>query len=261
MRILFAIVFITVLLFFVERISDFAHLPWVASIYVFGSALAGIVIGDTLYLKSIGLIEASKSIIIASVSYPLFTMVLAVIFLDELLTWPMLLGALLIVCGMYWIVHPSQRLLSNPVKFLLGSRGMGIPLAIIAAFCWALGAVLLKKPLKELNVITINAIRLFVGGLLLLAFPSIRAGALRVIRYHPFSLAIIAVGGVLMGVGSNLLWLFAIQHIGAAKTVILNSASLVLVTPLSVLFFREKATFKMILSVIMSVVGIWLIIY
>jgi len=249
------------LIFFVERTSNFAHLPWVASIYVFGSALTGIVIGDTLYLKSISLTEASKSIVIASVSYPLFTMVLAVIFLNELLTWPMLLGALLIIFGMYLIVHPSQRLLSNPVKFLLGSHGMGIPLAIIAAFCWALGAVLLKKPLKELNVITINAIRLFVGGLLLSAFPSIRAGALRVIRYHPFSLAIIALGGILMGVGSNLLWLFAIQHIGAAKTVILNSASLVLVTPLSVLFFREKATFKMILSVIMSVVGIWLIIY
>ena len=167
--------------------SNFAQLPWLALIYVFGSAVAGIVIGDTLYLKSISLTEASKSIVIASVSYPLFTMGLAVIFLNELLTWPMLLGALLILFGMYLMAHPSQKLLLNPVKFLLGSHRMGILLAVMAAFCWALGAVLLKKPLKELNVITINAIRLFVGGLLLSAFPSIRAGALRVIRYHPFS--------------------------------------------------------------------------
>ncbi len=253
--------FVIVLVFFVEKMSNFTHFRWLSLIYIFGSTLVGIVIGDTFYLKSISLIEASKSIVIASSTYPLFTMVLAVVFLDELITWPMLLGALLIIYGMYLIVYPSQKLLSNPLKFLLESHGIGVPMAIMAAFCWALGAVLLKKPLKELSVITINAIRLSVGGLLLSAFPSIRVGAWQVIRYHPFSLAIIALGGILMGVGSNLLWLFAIQHIGVAKTVILNSASLVLVSPLSVLFFHEKVTLRMALAVIISMVGIWLIVW
>lgn len=253
----FAAVFLIVILFFTHGFNDLIHISWITLIYLLASTFLALVMGETFYLKSLSLIGLSRSIAISGI-YPFFTMILAVLFLGESLTWFIALGAILVVNGVYLMTSSFKRRVSGSAVFFSEDYRKGVLLAIMAALFWACSVIFLKLVIRDMSMLAINVIRFPLAALLLWIFIP-RTNVFRVIRKQPRSVAVIAIGGILdMGLG-GLLFLFALQHAGAVRTTILTSVSPFFAAPLSIAFLKEKVTLKVFLGILLTIAGIYLV--
>lgn len=256
-RLGFAAAFFIVILLLTHGFNDLIHISWITLIYLLASTFLTPVMGGTFYLKSLSLIGLSRSIAISGI-FPFFTIVLAVLFLGESLTWFIVLGAILVAYGVYLITSSFKRYVSGSAVFFSEDHRKGVLLAIMTALFWACSVILLKLVIRDMNIIAVNAIRFPLAVLLLLIFIP-RTNAFRMIRKQPRSVAVIALGGIFdMGLGS-LLFLFALQHTGAVRTTILTSVSPLFAAPLGIAFLKEKVTLKVVLGILLTIVGIWLV--
>lgn len=73
------------------------------------------------------------------------------------------------------------------------------------------------------------------------------------------TVAIVALAGLLgTGVGS-VLFVYAVDEIGAAKTAFLTTSAPVFALPMGVLFLSEKITARVLLGTLVTIAGIWLV--
>jgi len=222
------------------------------------SASFGLGLGDTLNLKSMGMIGVSRAFPITSI-YPLFTMIIAFLFLNEDLTWFILLGALFILGGVYLVATPSRRKLSVD-EIEPATLKRGVLMSLGAALFWSLSVAILKIFMENLDPLVTNIVRLPAIILLLWIFYPQRNEVFRVKRYNRNSLLIIAVGGIIgMGIG-GILFLIGVKNAGAAKTTVLTSLSPFFAIIFSLLFLKEKVTLRIILGSILSIIGVWFVV-
>ncbi|MEE9198296.1 MAG: DMT family transporter, partial [Dehalococcoidia bacterium] len=79
-------------------------------------------------------------------------------------------------------------------------------------------------------------------------------------RLQPLPFLTAGISGIMhFGVGSLLLF-FALQRSGAAVTVILLNTSILFVAPLSLLFLRERMSWKGILGIVVTAAGVMLVV-
>ena len=90
--------FFWALLPFYGGLEALAAIPPAAWLWLVVSVLGLLVVGDTLYFRSMDLAGVSWAMPVASIN-PLWAVLLAALFLDEPLTWTLLLGALLVIGG------------------------------------------------------------------------------------------------------------------------------------------------------------------
>jgi drug/metabolite transporter (DMT)-like permease len=73
------------------------------------------------------------------------------------------------------------------------------------------------------------------------------------------SVAVVALAGVLgTGLGS-ILFIYSVEHLGAAKTAFLTTSAPVFALPMGVLFLSEKLTARVLLGTAVTIAGIWLV--
>ena len=139
-----------VLLFFSGRANDVLHLPLRALAFLVGSTLLGMGLGDLLYIRSMKLIGLSRAMPLTS-TYPFFTLILALLFLGERLSWAIVGGAVLITGGAYLLAFPRGKIRSSAE-----AEGdlRGVALALVAAICWAVSTVMLRLGLEGVDVLT-----------------------------------------------------------------------------------------------------------
>jgi drug/metabolite transporter (DMT)-like permease len=87
------------------RIGEPFSLPLRSWAFLGGSTLIGLAVGDLLYFQSMKVIGLGRALPLANV-YPFFTMLLALLFLDERIDWTVAAGAALIVSGAYLLAFP-----------------------------------------------------------------------------------------------------------------------------------------------------------
>jgi len=95
----------SILLLFLVVIGKLSILTDLSSEIVVISALSGIIglgLGDTLYLMSLSRIGVARAVPITCV-YPLFSLVWAVVFISEPITWAVVVGAIVIVGGIWFL--------------------------------------------------------------------------------------------------------------------------------------------------------------
>src|SRR5207249_1966924 len=106
-----------------------------------------------------------------SMTYPVGAAALAAVFLGEPVTLPVAAGTLLTLGGIVLIVAPwAARAPDERFWF-------GVGAATLAALAWAVSVVLLRAPLREMEAMTAQAIRLPLAALALWATPWARAAA------------------------------------------------------------------------------------
>lgn len=111
---------------------SFLEVPFYVIALIAGACLVGNVLGDVLYMKSIGLLGVGKASAITSIS-PLVVMVLSVFWLEESITFSGVVGALSIIFGLNLVrrtegVQKCSREEANLRK--------GFLLAVLTALCW-----------------------------------------------------------------------------------------------------------------------------
>ena len=215
----------------------------------------GVCFGDTLYFWSMMRIGTSRALPISGI-YPLFTWALAVPLLSEAITLRAMLGTGLVLVSVYLLSPAPEKGLHIDAR----SQRLGVLAAIGAAMLWAIGTTAMKYGLQDgVNVIAINAFRLPLGALILLAMAQMRGGARTWQSYDRDNIpALIALSLYSNGLGA-ILWVLAIDLAGAARAALLNTMSPLIGVPLSILFLHERVTTRIAVGAVLSVIGIVMI--
>ena len=236
------------------------HTPLLPLAYVVASAVIAVAIGDTVYIKSLSFLDVSLAFPIAQCSFPVLTMFVAVLVLEESFTWTTGAGAVLVVLGIYLIAVAGKRPGANSVSG--GISGKGVILAITAAVTWTIGVATLKKGVIGMDPFVAAAIRIPSAAIVLslFALTQRRRGTLQFRKYGSRNIALAAAAGILTYGVAAVLYILAIQLIGAGETVLLIATSPLFILPLSVFILKEKPTQYALAGIFICVAGIYLVV-
>ena len=235
---------------------ELVNTPLIPLVYLIVSGVIGLAIGDTIYIKSLSYLNVSQAFPIALCSNTVFTVLLAVLLLGESFTWVTGLGTFFVLLGVY-LLTSTRMTNSTPGRI----RGKGIILALIAGATWAIAVVTLKLGALDMDPLVAAAIKLSSATIVLLPFAlsQRKKGALQLRRYGSRSLALALTSGPLdYGVGM-VLFIIAIQLIGAGKAVVLAATSPLFLLPFSVFILKEKLTRFTLTGIFVGVTGICLV--
>jgi len=260
MRSWFGGIFLIIVCLVVGRASQWTYIPLIAMGMMTLSAFIGISVGDTFYLKTLSLTEASKAFPAIKSSQILSSMLIAGLFLGEKATVSMAIGAILILSGVYLaaLSNTGVRRNSNTEPT---SWKKWLPLAFTVGMCWALAFCLMKVVFKEVDPLVANSVRLPIASLALTSFMlgTGKGEKLRLIKHGRSTQLLVIVSGILgYGIGV-MLSLYAVHYVGVSRAAILTSITPLLVLCLSVLFLKEKLTLRLGLGTVMCTGGIMLL--
>lgn len=258
LRSIFASAFLIIVALFSGRLSQLADLPPYAIFYLYFSVVIGMVVGDTLYIKGMGLIGVARALPI-SITYPIFVLPFSAIIIGESLTALTLIGVFITAIGLCVITAPQKQ--SEEVSQITRKQyWRGVSFLLIASFCWAIGTITLKFGVAKLDPIVAAAIRMPFMALVLLMIIFVKRDRGKKWYYGPKSLTVLALGGIL-GIGlGGLFFMLGIKYAGTARTAILSATAPLFGVPLSMIFLHEKITLRIVLGTILCVFGIWLVI-
>jgi len=259
-RSLTASLFLVGLLVATAGFAQFGDMTAVTGLSMMGSGIAGQALGDTLYINGLGILGVNRSFPITNSAYPFLTFVLAVLLLGEDVTWRLPLGGALIVAGIIWIVLEQHHAdADNPVRV---DVMRGVVFALSAAFAWAMATVWLRGQQGNLDAIGAASLRIPAASLAVwatLAMTGNRFGERPVRALSSRGVAAIAVAGLIgTGVGS-VLFIYAVEHIGAAKTAFVTTSAPLFALPMGFLFLSERLTPRVLLGTAVTIAGLWLV--
>jgi len=241
---------------FTGRVGELLNLPVRAWAYLAGSTLMGLVVGDSIYFQSMKLIGLSRAMPL-STTYPFFTMLLSLLFLDEHFGWTVAGGAALIAAGGYLLaLHRGRERLAES-QAVRRVNFIGVVLALCAAICWSISTVMLRVGLEQVDTTLANVVRLSVL-MAALSTMVLKLGKIeRVKGYGLRSLGIVFLAGI-VGTGlGTFAFLTAVQSIGAARTSILTATTPLFGVPFSLLL-RERPSSRTLVGTGLTMVGVWL---
>lgn len=257
-RCVISTIFFWALLPFYGGLDALAAIPAAAWPWLVLSVLGLLVVGDTLYFRSMDLAGVSWAMPVASVN-PLWAVLLAAAFLGEPLSWTLVLGAGLVIAG---VVLVSRSAMPEVVDRVVDpeNRRRGILLALLVSVLWAAGQVALKPATAGMHSVVANSVRQPMGMLILLGL-TLQQGRWRALRkLDRRSWAVIGIASLVgTGVGS-LFFVLAIQLAGAGRTAVLTSTAPLLAIPFSMLWLRERPTRWTLAGTLLTTTGIVLVV-
>jgi drug/metabolite transporter, DME family len=266
-RSLSAALFVLLLIPFSGALSELRGISASTAVAVVGSGVLAMGLGDSLYLASLPLLGVSRAVPISNGLYPLLALLIAAVWLDENVTWLILLGTGLVIVGVSLLVGESSPAVAGdgngshggPAGAPAGQWRRGLFLLILACVVWAVSTVWLKAGMGDLDVIAAGVIRIVINALILLPVAGLVGGRREIAGNGMRNTAALAAAGVLgIGIGS-LFYIFAVQEVGAGRTAVLTSTQPLFALPLAVLFLREKITPKVVLGTALCILGIWFV--
>ncbi len=232
-------------------------IPFNAIIYLAASVTIGLIIGDIAYLTSQERIGVSYAFPIAA-TFPISTYIIAIFVVDEVILWTRFVGIMLAVVGVI-LVSRAQASTSNDEENTSSLDRVGLLLALFSALCWSVGSVLLQIGVAEVDPIDANFVRMIFGAGIIapLFLGSVRRGMPKPTRKATKILLVAAFFGMAWG---SLLYTYAVKMIGASVASVLGSISPLFALPISIVFLKEKVTFRSILGILLTVSGVILVV-
>jgi drug/metabolite transporter (DMT)-like permease len=230
----------------------------ITAVSMAGSGVLGQALGDTLYINALGFLGVSRTFPITNSAYPFLTFVLAVLLLGESLAWTLPVGGALIVGGISWIVVEQRR--ADAAGSVRVELVRGVVFAIAAAMAWAGATVWLRGQQGNLDAFGAASLRIPAASLAVWATIAMTRGDSPPLRQLTArSIAIVGLAGLLgTGVG-GVLFIYAVESIGAAKTAFVTTCAPVFALPMGVAFLGERLTPRILLGTAITIAGIWLV--
>jgi len=226
--------------------KDISNLTTRDIIYIFLSTISGVVIGDLLYMFSLRTVGIARAYPISN-TYPLFTILMARLFLGEIITFKLISGAILIIIAIFLI---SEKDFELDIK-------KGVIFALGASFFWGTSMIIMKLAMSTVNPIVFSTIRMGIFAFFLLLY-TMRYEKIEFTKVNR-SWIIVAIGGILdLGVGIPL-FLEALKYIDASRAAPLNGTAPIFAIIFTILFTKEKVTSRIIFGVILSFLGVLII--
>lgn len=226
--------------------------PWLVV-----SVLGLLVVGDTLYFRSIDLAGVSWAMPVASIN-AVWAVLLAGLVLHEPLTWSLFAGALLVLAGVILVGRSTPQASSaNPAQ--RKARRTGLLLALAASVSWGIGQVALKPATAGIESAVVNSVRQPLGLLMLLGL-NLSTGRWRELRQlDGRSWRVLLVASLLGTALGSLLFVMAVQMAGAGRAAVLTTTAPVMAIPFSFLWLHERPNRWTVAGTLLTTVGIALV--
>jgi drug/metabolite transporter (DMT)-like permease len=260
-RTLFAALCFAIIFLFTRGIGHLATVSLSGLAALCAGVVFGMVIGDALQFTAMLRIGVARAMPIGS-CFPLFTIFIAALALDEPITVRTLLGAVLVIAGVVLVALPRR----GPVDSAAAQRvtagrayWIGVAMALGAAVCWSCSTTLIRVAVRDIDVITSNAIRLPFSALVSFLVGA-RQGTISPRRFGPRSWLILIVMGIVGTAGGGFLYLTAVSLAGAAKTAIIGGSSPIFGMVGAILFLRERPGPRGIGGALLAFAGIVMVV-
>lgn len=261
--------------------GDIGDASFATMFAVTGSGLVGYGLGDTIYIRALGLLGMQKTFPISMALFIGLTVVGGIVILGEPFKWGLPLGALLIGAGIYLIVIPARDALPQPLPVVpvaepalagfadlrdggglfrqAGASGYALLGAV--GLLWAFATLWLAGEHGDMGAIATGALRTPAGAFGLLGFalatqPRALAAPFRDRRH----LAAIAASGLAGTAFGSLMYVYAVIEAGAARTAVLSATAPLMALPLSIIFLEEQLNRRIALGTALCVAGIVLVV-
>ncbi|HEY0581439.1 MAG TPA: DMT family transporter [Chloroflexota bacterium] len=222
--------------------------PQAAWLWLIGSTLSSIVIGDSLYFMAAARIGVARALPIAS-AFPLLSTLGAVLLLNEPPTVALLAGSALIVLAVALIGGERARgSARNDV--------VGLLLAGLAACMWASSGLFLGPALRLLDPTAANTIRF---ALATVVFTSYLVAA-RPVEHFDRRLAWLTLAAAIGTLCSSWMFVGGVAGAGVARGVALNATSPVFSAILAAVLLHERVSRRTALGIAASVIGTLLLV-
>ncbi len=255
-RLLIALVFviITHVILFGTPLPPSASLAIYA--WLIASGIIGLTLGDSLMYISFHDIGPRKTILIMATT-PIFSAILAWIFLGEILSISQISGILITVSGVVWVISKQSENsngVENPEHYT-----RGIFLSLGAAICQAIGLILAKQGMsEEFSPVSVALVRMIAATAVLWGWVIVKGKGWSTIRSISQRSCIIKLltGSFLGPFAGITLSMVAIYFapVGIASTIMMTSPLLLI--PLSRKFLGDDAGFSGLAGTIIALIGI-----
>jgi drug/metabolite transporter (DMT)-like permease len=220
------------------------------------SGAIGIGIGDTAYFEALYCLGARRALLLEALAPPL-SAVLALLFLQEHLTWQSWLGIALTIGGVTWVV--VERVPDTESK-LRPLRGIGF--GAIAALGQASGSVMSRAALAQTDITPLwsTLIRLVAGVLVLVVWLSWQRQSYQELKSmrSPRVLGIVTITAFFSTYLAIWLQQVALKFTAAGIAQALSATSPLFVLPLAIAF-KERVSPRAIIGVFIALTGIGLL--
>ena len=273
-----AIIFIIHFVFFID-LNLVNSISGLILFYLIISVIMNIVIGDTAFFESQNKLGVKIATPIVN-TYPYFTIILAIIFLNEFISYEVILGSLILIPGVILLSvdraeneNQDDLIENNRAKRFDDDKVKGLIYVMIAVFCYSLGMLFTTIGTVNIDPILANSIRVPIAtiGLLFLMRVSNKANLDKKSLetelnddFNPFTwsnkfIILMLTSGLLGTYFSSLFLVLSVQEIGASRSAILFSTGPFFSLPIAIYWLKEKLSYFTILGTIMTVVGLWVI--
>jgi drug/metabolite transporter (DMT)-like permease len=213
------------------------------------SIVAAIGVGDTVFFESTRAIGLGRAMTIAT-TYPVGAALLAAVFFDERITTPIAAGTLLTLGGVALIVSVRSGDEARPERLWFG-----VGTAVIASVAWAVSTVMMKLPLREIEPLTAQAVRLPLASALLFLTPWARGAGVALRESGRGPLVRICVLSGITAV-SSVLFVASLKYAGVAVGAVLSATAPLFALPLGVIFLGERVSAWTVVGALVAVGGI-----
>ena len=222
---------------------------WTVIFLVF-SVVFNVVLGDSSYFASQEIVGVKIATPIVNL-YPLLTIILAFIFLEEEVTLKFLGGTVTIILG---VILLSQKEEGEHNE----RRLKGFIYAFSSLVLYAAGVLAVTYASTDVDVVVANSIRLPAAAILL--FTISHTPPKRDVKKldKRFTLTMLFAGLLGTYLSSYYLVLSA-QTLGAGKTAVLTSLGPLFALPLAIFWLKENVTWKIVLGTVISIAGLVLV--
>ena len=239
-----------------ERVQYLAALRLDSLLLAGVSGIIGLCVGDTLYMLSLKLVGVSRAVPVTC-TYPLFTMLFEALFFSNQITLFVLLGAVLIIVGI-WLISQGKGKLTGMARSVLFR---GILVAFVTAVAWGMSIAFMDKALllSELAALdaafVVNTVRLSATTLSLLAISPFFDRQFGFLKLKRRTWVILALGGIVaLGLGWVLLAV-SLLDIPASYAVPISSVSPLFATLSGAFLLKERVTARIFVGSIFIVSG------
>lgn len=245
-------------LFILGLFHDLIDLPWIVVLYLILSVLFNVALGDTFYFTAQRILGVRIVNPIVN-TFPLLTIILAVIFLDEKFSTIIIIGSILILTGISLISIEKEGETENILNKKLGVIFIG--LTIIS---YALGVIFTTVGTVNLDPITANSVRLpfaaiFLGSVY--TFSNKTHLPKDEVHYKlPTTITFAILTGVLGTYISSIYLVLSVQTIGAGLTSVFVSVGPLFALPLAKYWLKENVGIKTIIGTLLTIAGIIIVV-
>lgn len=251
-----------------------------------GSGLLGYAAGDTLYIRALAKVGIQRAFPVVQALFIVLSVLGGIILLDESAGIGLAIGAALVGIGIYLVVtRTAVEVAGKPVEVAPGGvEAASAPPAVdpsmaepaprrdgwqkrilaggywmlpVVGLLWAAATILLAKSRGDLGAIAAGTLRTPAGAIGLLVFTGMFQRTALTVPFRSFNhIGAIAAAGIFGTALGSLLYVYAVIHAGAARTVVLNATAPLMAVPLAILFLGERFSQRIAVGTVLCVAGV-----